>query len=66
MTTPVTFILGPATELHAKFVAVASVIAHSTLHPGDVVDVTVPGEMAVTRRVELVKTLAFDQKLGTD
>jgi cell division protein FtsQ len=48
MTTPVTFILGPATDLHAKFVAVASVIAHSTLQPGDVVDVTVPDELAVT------------------
>jgi cell division protein FtsQ len=48
MTTPVTFILGPPTQLHAKFVAIASVIAHSTLHPGEVVDVTVPGELAVT------------------
>lgn len=50
MTTPVSFILGPATNLHAKFVAVASVIAHSTLAPGDVVDVTVPDELAVTPR----------------
>jgi len=48
MTTPVTFIVGPATNLHAKFVAIASVIAHSTLVPGDVVDVTVPDELAVT------------------
>ena len=48
MTTPVTFVLGPATNLHAKFVAIASVIAHSTLRPGDVVDVTIPGELAVT------------------
>jgi cell division septal protein FtsQ len=48
MTTPVTFIIGPPTQLHAKFVAIASVIAHSTLRPGDVVDVTVPGELAVT------------------
>jgi len=48
MTTPVTFILGPATQLHAKFVAIASVIAHSTLRPGDVVDATVPDELAVT------------------
>ena len=48
MTTPVTFVLGPATNLHAKFVAIASVIAHSTLGPGDVVDVTVPDELAVT------------------
>jgi cell division protein FtsQ len=48
MTTPLTFILGPATDLHAKFAAIASVIAHSTLQPGDVVDVTVPDELAVT------------------
>lgn len=48
MTTPVTFVLGSATNLHAKFVAIASVIAHSTLGPGDVVDVTVPDELAVT------------------
>jgi len=48
LTTPVTFELGPATNLHAKFVAIASVIAHSTLVPGDVVDVTVPEEVAVT------------------
>ena len=48
MTTPVTFIIGPPTQLRAKFVAIASVIAHSTLRPGDVVDATVPGELAVT------------------
>ena len=48
MTTPVQFILGPPTQLHAKFVAIASVIAHTTLSPGDVVDATVPDELAVT------------------
>jgi hypothetical protein len=48
MTTPVSFVLGPAQNLHAKFVAIASVIAHSTLVPGDVVDVSVPDELAVT------------------
>jgi cell division protein FtsQ len=48
MTSPVTFILGPATDLEAKFVAVASVIAHSTLRAGDVVNVTVPDELAVS------------------
>jgi cell division septal protein FtsQ len=48
MTTPVTFILGPPTQLHAKFVAIASVIEHTTLRPGDVVDATVPDELAVT------------------
>jgi cell division protein FtsQ len=48
LTTPVTFILGPPTNLTAKFVSVASVIAHSTLQAGDVIDVTVPGALAVT------------------
>ena len=48
LTTPVRFVLGPATNLRAKFISVASVIAHSTLRAGDVVDVTVPGELAVT------------------
>ena len=48
LTTPVRFILGPATDLEAKFVSVASVIAHSHLHAGDVVDVSVPGTLAVT------------------
>jgi cell division septal protein FtsQ len=48
MTTPVRFILGPATQLRAKFVAIASVIAHTTLSPGDVVDATVPDELAVS------------------
>jgi hypothetical protein len=40
--------LGPPTQLKAKFVAVASVIAHSTLRAGDVVNVTVPDELAVS------------------
>lgn len=48
MTTPVSFVLGPPTDLNAKFVAIASVIAHSTLGLGDVVDVTVPQELAVS------------------
>ena len=48
MTTPVRFVLGPATNLEAKFVAIASVIAHSQLSPGDIVDVSVPGALAVT------------------
>ncbi len=48
LTTPVSFILGVPTNLSAKFVAIASVIAHSTLVPGSVVDVTVPGELAVS------------------
>ena len=50
MTTPVTFVLGPATQLRAKFVSIASVIAHSRLSPGDIVDVSVPGSLAVTGR----------------
>jgi cell division protein FtsQ len=48
MTSPVSFVLGPPTQLTAKFVAVASVIAHSTLSAGDVVNVTVPDELAVS------------------
>lgn len=48
MTSPVSFVLGPPTQLEAKFVAVASVIAHSTLRSGDVVNVTVPDELAVS------------------
>ena len=48
LTTPVSFVIGPVTQLRAKFVAIASVIAHSTLRPGDVVDVTVPSELSVT------------------
>lgn len=48
LTSPVTFVLGPATDLRAKFVSIASVIAHETLRPGDVVNVSVPGSLAVT------------------
>jgi cell division protein FtsQ len=48
MTTPVSFYLGEPVELHQKFVAIASVIAHTTLTPGSVVNVTVPDELAVT------------------
>ena len=48
MTSPVTFVLGEPTELRQKFVAIASVIAHSTLRAGDVVDVSVPDELAVS------------------
>jgi len=48
LTTPLKFILGPATNLTAKFVAVASAIAHGTFVVGDVVDVTTPTELSVT------------------
>ena len=48
LTTPLRFFLGPATNLTAKFVAVASAIAHGTFSAGDVVDVTTPNELSVT------------------
>jgi cell division protein FtsQ len=48
MESPVSFVLGPPDNLHAKFVAIASVILHTTLGVGDVVNVTVPDELAVS------------------
>jgi cell division protein FtsQ len=48
LTTPVSFDLGPASDLGAKYEDVAAVIAHTTLHVGDVVDVSVPQAMTVT------------------
>ncbi len=42
LTTPVTVELGQATDLKAKYTDIASVIAGATLHPGDVLDVSVP------------------------
>ncbi len=48
LTTPLRFFLGPATNLSAKFVAVASSIAHGSFVAGDLVDVTTPGELSVT------------------
>lgn len=53
LTTPVSFELGPATNLTAKFRAVASVIKAAAdgqmlLKAGDVFDVTVPDEVSVT------------------
>jgi cell division protein FtsQ len=47
LTTPIKFFLGPATNLNAKFVAVASAIAHATFAAGDVIDVTTPSELSV-------------------
>jgi cell division septal protein FtsQ len=47
LTTPVTFLLGSATNLHDKFVAVASIIAHQPLHRGEVVDVSVPSAVTI-------------------
>jgi len=48
MESPVSFVLGPPEDLHAKFVAIASVILHTTLGVGDIVNVTVPDELAVS------------------
>ena len=46
--TPITFLLGPASNLGAKYEDIAAVIARTTLHAGDVVDVSVPQAMTVT------------------
>jgi len=48
LATPVTFLLGPTTDLGAKYEDVAAVIARTTLHAGDVVDVSVPQSITVT------------------
>jgi len=48
LTTPVSFVLGPASDLGAKYEDVAAVIASTTLHVGDVIDVSVPQAMTVT------------------
>jgi cell division septal protein FtsQ len=48
LTTPIKFYLGSATNLTAKFVAVASAITHATFVAGDLVDVTTPSELSVT------------------
>jgi cell division protein FtsQ len=48
LTSPLTFILGTATDLRAKYEDVAAVIAHATVHEGDVVDVSVPQAMTVS------------------
>ena len=49
MTAPVTFNLGNADKLHAKFSDVAAIIAGTSLHAGDVVDVSVPQASTITR-----------------
>ena len=49
-TTPVTFYLGQIENLHAKFVAVASVIAGQVLRPHSYVDVSVPSAVTVEVR----------------
>jgi cell division protein FtsQ len=48
LTSPLTFLLGPPTNLAAKFKAMASVIAGATLRPGDIVDLTTPEAAAVS------------------
>ncbi len=53
LTSPLTFLLGSATQLPAKFQSVASVIAASAannvaLRAGDVIDVSVPGTLTVS------------------
>jgi cell division protein FtsQ len=56
LTSPVTFVLGPPTNLHNKFIAMASVIAHAHIVPGSIIDVTVPDELAVTTPGAVVTT----------
>jgi cell division protein FtsQ len=48
LSSPVSFVLGPADQLGAKYEDVASVIASTTMHAGDVIDVSVPQAMTVT------------------
>ena len=48
LTTPITIELGQATDLTAKYKDIASVIAGATLHPGDVLDVSVPQASTIT------------------
>jgi cell division protein FtsQ len=48
MNSPVTFELGFASNLGAKYEAIAAIIEHATLHAGDVVDVSVPQATTVS------------------
>jgi cell division protein FtsQ len=48
LTTPVSVTMGTATQLEQKYSDIASVIAGATLHPGDVLDVTVPQASTIT------------------
>ena len=45
----VTVVLGTATELPAKFEDVAAILAHGTLHPTSIIDVSVPESPTVDR-----------------
>ena len=49
-TTPVTFYLGRIERLHAKFVAISSVLAERTLVPNSYIDVSVPTAVTVEVR----------------
>ena len=48
LTTPVRVDMGTATHLEEKYRDIASVIAGATLHPGDVIDVSVPQASTIT------------------
>ncbi len=48
LTTPLTVQLGNATQLHAKYEDIASLLAGAALHAGDVIDVSVPESPTVT------------------
>ena len=48
LSTPVSVLLGAPVQLLAKYSDVASILAHAVLHPGDVIDVTVPGSPVVS------------------
>lgn len=48
LTTPVTIQLGTSAQLTQKYRDIASIIAGATLHPGDVVDVSVPQASTIT------------------
>jgi cell division protein FtsQ len=48
MTTPISVDIGSATQLPEKYEDVTSILAHATLHSGDVIDVSVPDAPTVT------------------
>jgi cell division septal protein FtsQ len=48
MTTPVLVDIGDATQLRAKYEDVTALLAHATLHNGDIIDVSVPKAPTVT------------------
>jgi len=48
MTTPILVDIGNATQLSAKYEDVSAILAHATLHNGDIIDVSVPKAPTVT------------------